>query len=55
MNTPTPQTPPAADKAPVIFTPIPLSPIPASDAVTNVPTPAKGNDEVMSQPPAKTS
>lgn len=31
------------------------TPIPAKDAVTTVPGPAKGNDEVMSQPPAKQS
>ena len=49
-NTIAPQTPGTAaadlNKAP---------PVPASDAVTNVPTPAKGNDKVMSQQPAKTS
>jgi hypothetical protein len=47
----------AADQNKIIgpLSPIPLSPIPASEAITITSVPAKGNDEVMSQQPAKTS
>ena len=49
-NSSTPQTKAEPAKAPATY-----KPIPAQDAVTTVPGPAKGNDEVMSQQPAKQS